>query len=73
VSAVTRRIGRTVVWLPNDFDEIRQMFSKRHAYRIFRKLLLLRSALDRWHEFESRRRKSAAGPLRTELDRSGRL
>lgn len=46
-------------WLPNDFDEVRHMFSKRHAYRNFRKLLLLRHALERWHEFESKATRKA--------------
>lgn len=46
-------------WLPNDFDEVRHMFSKRHAYRNFRKLLLQRNALDRWYEFESKATKKA--------------
>jgi hypothetical protein len=41
-------------FLPNDFDEVRYIFSKRGAYQKFRVLLIRRSALDRWHEFESK-------------------
>jgi hypothetical protein len=41
-------------FLPNDFDEVRFMFSKRGAYRKFRALLTRRNAVDRWHDFESK-------------------
>src|ERR1700730_12927283 len=41
-------------FLPNDFDEVRYIFSKRGAYPKFRALLTRRSALDRWHGFESK-------------------
>jgi hypothetical protein len=41
-------------FLPNDFDEIRYIFSKRGAYRKFRALLIRRNALDRWYDFESK-------------------
>ena len=41
-------------FLPNDFDEVRYIFSKRGAYRKFRALLERRNAVDRWHEFESK-------------------
>lgn len=40
--------------LPDDFHEVRHIFSKRHAYRNFRALLLRRRALDRWYEFQSK-------------------
>ena len=46
-------------FLPDDFGEVRHMFSKRHAYRNFRELLLQRRALDRWYEFESKAEKKA--------------
>jgi Uncharacterised protein family (UPF0158) len=46
-------------FLPDDFGEVRHMFSKRHAYRNFRKLLLQRRALDRWYEVESKASKKA--------------
>jgi hypothetical protein len=38
--------------LPDDFDEVRYMFSKRGAYRKFRSLLIRRNVLDRWYDFE---------------------
>jgi hypothetical protein len=41
-------------FLPNDFDEVRYLFSKRGAYPKFRALLTQRSALDRWYDFESK-------------------
>jgi hypothetical protein len=41
-------------FLPNDFDEVRSIFSKRGAYPKFRALLTRRDALERWHAFESK-------------------
>jgi hypothetical protein len=41
-------------FLPNDFDEVRYMFSKRGAYKNFRALVTRRNVLDRWYEFESK-------------------
>jgi hypothetical protein len=41
-------------FLPDDFDEIRWMFSKGGAYKKFRALLIRRNALDRWYDFESK-------------------
>jgi hypothetical protein len=41
-------------FLPNDFDEVRYMFSKRGAYAKFRALLARRNAVDRWREFEAK-------------------
>ena len=40
--------------LPNDFDELRSIFSKRGAYRKFKALLERRGAVNRWYEFESK-------------------
>jgi hypothetical protein len=40
--------------LPDDFDEVRYMFSKRGAYKKFRALLIRTRALDRWYDFESK-------------------
>jgi hypothetical protein len=40
--------------LPNDFDEVRYMFSKRGAYKNFRALVTRRNVLDRWYEFEAK-------------------
>jgi hypothetical protein len=41
-------------FLPNDFDEVRYIFSKRGAYQKFRVLLTRRNALDRRYDFESK-------------------
>jgi hypothetical protein len=41
-------------FLPNYFDEVRYMFSKRGAYKNFRALVTRRNVLDRWYEFESK-------------------
>ena len=41
-------------FLPNDFDEVRYIFSKRGAYPKFKALLARRHAVDRWHDFESK-------------------
>jgi hypothetical protein len=41
-------------WLPNDFDEIRDIFNKSGAYRKFRALVTRRDALERWHAFEAK-------------------
>jgi len=41
-------------FLPNDFDEIRYIFSRKGAYPKFRALLARRRAIDRWHGFESK-------------------
>ena len=41
-------------FLPDDFDEVRYMFSKRGAYQKFKALLTQRDALDRWYDFESK-------------------
>jgi hypothetical protein len=41
-------------FLPDDFDEVRYMFSKRRAYQKFRALLTRRNVRERWHDFESK-------------------
>jgi hypothetical protein len=41
-------------FLPNDFDEVRYMFSRSGAYKKFRALVTRRNVLDRWYEFESK-------------------
>lgn len=38
--------------LPEDFDKIRSLFSRRGAYSRFKDLLEDRSLLERWYEFE---------------------
>jgi hypothetical protein len=41
-------------FLPDDFDEVRYMFSKRGAYAKFRALLIRRNVLERWYDFEAK-------------------
>jgi hypothetical protein len=40
--------------LPDEFDEVRHIFSKSSAYKKFRALLTRTNALDRWYDFESK-------------------
>jgi hypothetical protein len=47
-------------FLPGDFDDVREMFSRRGAYQKFRALLnRRRGALECWYEFESKATKRA--------------
>ncbi|MGA8611318.1 MAG: hypothetical protein WB760_06320 [Xanthobacteraceae bacterium] len=46
-------------FLPGDFDEVRQFFSRRGAYARFKDLLARRGALDQWYEFEARAEETA--------------
>jgi hypothetical protein len=46
-------------FLPDDFDEVRYIFSKKGAYRKFRDLLTRRKAVDRWYDFEAKATKQA--------------
>ena len=41
-------------FLPDDFDDVRDIFSRRGAYRKFRALVTRRNVLDRWYEFENK-------------------
>src|SRR5262249_3743161 len=41
-------------FLPKDFSEVRQIFSKRGAYAGFKDLLARKGALDRWYDFEAK-------------------
>lgn len=41
-------------FLPNCFDDVRYIFSKRGAYQKFKALLTGRKALERWYDFESK-------------------
>jgi hypothetical protein len=40
--------------LPDDFDEVRYMFSKKGGYKKFRALVIRRNVLQRWYDFESK-------------------
>jgi hypothetical protein len=46
-------------FLPGDFDEVRQFFSRRGAYARFKDLLTRRGALDQWYDFEAKAEESA--------------
>ncbi len=39
-------------FLPDDFDDVRQFFSRRGAYARFKDLLHRRACLDQWYDFE---------------------
>lgn len=41
-------------FLPDDFDEVSYVFSKRGAYKKFRALLTRTNTLDRWYDFETK-------------------
>ncbi len=41
-------------FLPDDFDEVRYIFSKKGAYAKFRALLIRRNVLERWYDFEAK-------------------
>jgi hypothetical protein len=45
--------------LPDDFDDVRQMFGRRGAYRNFRQLVTRRRVLDQWYAFEEQATKKA--------------
>ena len=46
-------------FLPGDFGDVRQFFSRRGAYARFKDLLARRGALDQWYEFEAKAEESA--------------
>lgn len=52
-------------FLPGDFDDVRQFFSRRGAYARFKDLLERRGALDQWYDFEA---KAEDGALRMWCD-----
>jgi hypothetical protein len=54
-------------FLPGDFSDVRQFFSRRGAYARFKDLLARRGALDQWYEFEAKAEESA---LRMWCDRN---
>ena len=41
-------------FLPEDFDEVQQIFSSRGAYARFKDLLDRKGALDQWYDFEAK-------------------
>jgi len=46
-------------FLPGDFGDVRQFFSRGGAYARFKDLLARRGALDQWYEFEAKAEESA--------------
>lgn len=55
-------------FLPDEYDEIRRIFSKRGAYARFKDLLQRKKMLDRWFDFENRATEKA---LRDWCDANG--
>jgi hypothetical protein len=51
----------TFRWCSQHYDEVRQFFSRRGAYRRYKELLVRRDALERWYDFSN---KSEAAALR---------
>ena len=41
-------------FLPDDYDEVRHIFSRRGAYRRYKDLLVRRDALERWYDFSNK-------------------
>src|SRR5207237_4885124 len=41
-------------FLPDDYDEVRHIFSRRGAYRQYKELLVQRGALERWYDFSTK-------------------
>ena len=46
-------------FLPDDYDEVRRIFSRRGPYRRYKDLLLRRGALERWYDFSSKSEETA--------------
>jgi hypothetical protein len=40
--------------LPDDFDDVQDIFSRRGAYANFKALIARRGVIDRWHAFENK-------------------
>jgi hypothetical protein len=46
-------------FLPDDYDEVRDIFRRRGAYGRFKAMLVRRRALDRWHDFSAKAEEAA--------------
>ena len=46
-------------FLPDDYDEVRYIFSRRGAYRRFKDLLVRRGAIDQWYDFSNKAEEAA--------------
>lgn len=58
-------LGQPLIWkfvrthLPDHVDEVREIFSRKGAYRRYRELLVRTGSLDRWYDFESSAKEQA--------------
>lgn len=46
-------------FLPDDYDEVRQIFNRRGAYRRFKDFLGRRGALEQWYDFSNKAEEAA--------------
>jgi hypothetical protein len=46
-------------FLPEDYDEVRRIFSRRGAYRRYKDLLVRRGALEGWYDFSNKAEEAA--------------
>jgi hypothetical protein len=46
-------------FLPDDYDEVRHIFSRKGAYRRYKDLLVRRGALDLWYDFSNKAEEAA--------------
>src|SRR6201984_2202928 len=46
-------------FLPDDYDEVRHIFSRRGAYHRYKDLLVRRGALERWYDFSNKSEETA--------------
>ena len=46
-------------FLPNDFDQVARIFSRRGAYGNFKDLLARRGMLDQWYDFDNKAQERA--------------
>jgi hypothetical protein len=46
-------------FLPDDYDEVRRIFSRRGAYGRYKDLLVKRGALERWYDFSNKAEEAA--------------
>jgi hypothetical protein len=46
-------------FLPDDYDEVRHIFSRRGAYSRYKELLVRRGALERWYGFSNKAEEKA--------------
>jgi hypothetical protein len=46
-------------FLPDDYDQVRHMFSRSGAYRRYKDLLVRRGALERWYDFSNKAEEAA--------------